>query len=388
MSSTTISPIAAQQDNSLLALPSKIRDKILKHVLEDPITPSFESEPSIKQYQHYLAIALVNRQLHIETKKMMTELNNLVVVSSNSQHLLSAFGEHAVPFISDHHIGQLKNSVRVHVRFPLENKAVRSQCVMLTKDLEQLALTLRVLSLVLPHAPGIPANTTGEEYERISLAVRFEYRKEQGYDMTVEDQEKVLKLLAKANRVGKIKILGAKADSVHEVLPGHDEVFESDELDPDLFLLQKAAWFRKCRSNDGLDYIMCSRWLLNLARRAWNKKNYDLAAERFHRTVDFIGSIFEHNSYVFSPALEVNVEPKLDTTLFRAGYGMVRALIKMGDWDMAKHHIKIALSDLQERKWLPEDDIREAKRLRAKINKHFASIDAEKFTSTDAQPKP
>lgn len=108
---------------------------------------------------------------------------------------------------------------------------------------------------------------------------------------------------------------------------------------------------------------------MSSTERAYKARNHKLAVSRYMGAIVFFSAHCEQNVGVGKCSMDM--EPKLDTELFRAGAGLVRSLIELKDWELALHHMGAVLGELELRLWLAEEEVEEAKRMKAKIDAHF-----------------
>ncbi|TAQ85790.1 hypothetical protein B7494_g5884 [Chlorociboria aeruginascens] len=365
---------AISPTHTFLTIPLEIRDEILKLVLTKPVNPNFEKiKNPTKKYKNYFSIAFVNRQLYIETREASQLAKNLVIISTNWEGLASALEGHAIPIVSDHHINRVKHhAMRIHVKFPLNytNKKVRSSVLVLANELPYLSILFRALSLDLPHPPLNPPPGLINEFPRMSMILEFE-KMANGSDIPIQKQQELVKLLARMNRIGKIKILGVVDESVRKLLPGHDETFQnSEELYEDLDLALKSFnLFRTNRLYDGRDYVTVTNWKLSLASRAHRRRNYDLATQRYLQAIDVIHACFHRNEYVISDRVPGNYKQKLDHLLFVASMCLTDTAVQMKDWDSARHHMFHIIEDMPNRPFLTDEERKAVKGLDEHIEK-------------------
>jgi hypothetical protein len=147
----------------------------------------------------------------------LEEIKPLFIISCNVEHLGKLMTDHAIPYISDHHAGQVKcHSIRLHVKFPMgkENEKVLKAYVLLCVHLKETCLLLRSLSLIMPHAPGQPVMTDGTEFPTMKMSVRLE--SSGGVPMSKPKQIQLLEEMTWLNQIGKITITGCNDEQGKE----------------------------------------------------------------------------------------------------------------------------------------------------------------------------
>ncbi|RDW60577.1 hypothetical protein BP6252_11960 [Coleophoma cylindrospora] len=348
----------------LTTIPAGVRNKIIEHVFTEPEKKPLKNDKDILQYKNYFAISLVNRQLYAEVTEYLKASHILVLVASNYGGLDSQLTQHEIPVVSNKLSTQAKKcTTRIHIRYPTKETAVKCQVLLLQKSLKCFAFLLRSFSLEIDHPPGIPVTSDGGEFPRLSVAIHLR-ADEEGNKMSMKEQESLCVSLQVANRVGKIKIIGATSPKLGVLLPGYSYRYSADAgTFSFLQVLAKGSWFRACRQVDGTDTIKIAKWKLCLAKTALDMSDFPRAIARFTECIRFMSQCIARNPYILSPTLTGHIENTLDTILFKAGIGLVRSLIAMGRLKDARKDIKPVLDDLSGRTWLPEADVQTAKRL-------------------------
>jgi hypothetical protein len=199
----------AEDISPFLRIPREIRDKIYQYVLLDSAAPIFEGKNKDTKYRNYLGLMYANKLIHGEVKATLDENKPLFIISCNVEHLGEVMHDHAIPYISDHHAGQVQcHSIRLHVKFPMgkENSTVLKAYVLHSIYLKDTCLLLRCLSLTIPHAPGQPATTDGTEFPTMQMSIRLE--SSGGVSMPKSKQVQLLEQMTWLNHIGKIKISG------------------------------------------------------------------------------------------------------------------------------------------------------------------------------------
>jgi hypothetical protein len=200
-----------------LCIPREIRDNIYHLVLQDPAAPIFEGKNKTTKYKNYLGLMYANKLIHGEIKATLEEIKPLFILSCNFEHLGEVMHKHAIPYISDHHAGQVKcHSIRLHVKFPMGNKSAKvlKGFVLLSIHLKDTCLLLRGLSLTIPHAPGQPAVTDGTEFPSMQISVRLE--SSGGVPMPIANQIQLLEQMTWLNNIGKITVSGCNDEEGNE----------------------------------------------------------------------------------------------------------------------------------------------------------------------------
>ena len=150
-----------------------------------------------------------NKLTYEEVKAILEEIKPLFIISCNIDHLGVLMTNHAIPYITNHHAGQVKcHSIRLHVKFPMgkENAKVLKAYVLLSEHLKETCLLLRSLSLTIPHAPGQPAVTDGTEFPTMHMSIRLESTG--SVPMPKAEHIQLLEQMAWLNNIGKIAISG------------------------------------------------------------------------------------------------------------------------------------------------------------------------------------
>jgi hypothetical protein len=384
----------AGSTSPFLRIPREIRDKIYQCVLLDPAAPIFEGKNKNTKYRNYLGLMYANKLIHGEVKATLEEIKPLFVISCNVEHLGELMTDHALPYISEHLVGQVKcHSVRLHVKFTMgkENTKVLKGYVLLSDHLKETCLLLRCLSLTIPYAPGHPVSTDGTEFPTIQMSVRLESCR--GVPMSESTQIQLLEQMTWLNHIGKVTVSGcingkgkeqffhieqANRHAVKAILPGHDERLptrtqESNDIGENmLHFLVRMNKFRMSRYADGKDAIKVAAWKNIIATRAYRAKDFQLAFDRYLATMEFIGESMDQNVYMLQ--VERKIEEKLDICSFRAELGLTQSCIGLGNWEEAADIIKIVIKDLPERQYVSKDMmITRARGLEKRIKKKLGA---------------
>jgi hypothetical protein len=215
--------IMAEVTPPFLRMPREIRDKIYYLVLQDPAAPIFEGEDKTTKYNHYIGLMYANKLIHAEVKATLDEIKPLFVLSCNFEHMGEVMHKHAIPYISDHHAGQVKcHSIRLHVKFPMgkRNAKVLKAFILLTGHLKETCILLRGLSLTMPHAPGQPAVTDGTEFPNMRITVRLESSR--NIPMPIAKQIQLLGQMTWLNHIGKITVVGCSNEEGNQEWPCYE----------------------------------------------------------------------------------------------------------------------------------------------------------------------
>ncbi|RDW91690.1 hypothetical protein BP5796_02855 [Coleophoma crateriformis] len=232
----------------LTTIPAGVRNKIIEYVLTEPEKKPLKNGEAILRHKNYFAIGLVNRQLCAEVTEYLKASHILVLVTSNYGGLDHQLTQHEIPVVSTKLSSQAKEcTTRIHIRFPTKETVVQCQVLLLQKSLKCFAFLLRSFSLEIDHPPGIPVTSDGGEFPRLSFAIHFR-EGEGGNKISMKEQESLCVSLQVANRVGKVKIIGATSPKVGVLLSGYNYGYSAEASTFSLLqVFAKGAWFRACR---------------------------------------------------------------------------------------------------------------------------------------------
>lgn len=297
---------------------------------------------------------------------------NLVVVSTNlNSGLIEALGSSCVPYVSAHKIHKINSHVlRIQVKEPgfyPRNPGPVTSFVILEKDLDDFAKCVRELSLGYEHSRGQPLHHEDPEcpdYPRISLLLSF--ARPAGQTLSAAKQVSLLENLTWLNNVGNITLSGAASSNVKAILPGHAEVYippAGVAIDDDEEFMVKNSWYQNLRTQDGMDYAIIAKKMLQEAESAKAIGNWQLTDLKYLKAMTFLNDAFRVNTQI----LHTTAMDTIDTVLFHIQHGYVQLLIELQDWHRAIPICFDMLGELHERPWILKELVASGKEMRSLI---------------------